>query len=150
MAALAAGTVLVVGALGLGVPGLWAWSGVALVVAGALIPGIYNSWVAVSKPQPKPEDEAARVLPGVRWGTVSAALGAVALGVAGLLAQGQVDVRLMAGSALLVVGIVGYAAAYRKVETQIENPPQLALPPARWSIGSTTIRLPTRCPTDRW
>jgi hypothetical protein len=129
MAALAAGTVLVVGALGLGVPGLWAWSGVALVVAGALIPGIYNSWVAVSKPQPKPEDEAARVLPGVRWGTVSAVLGAVALGVAGLLAQGQVDVRLMAGSALLVVGIVGYAVAFRKVETQIENPPQLALPP---------------------
>ena len=129
MAALAAGTVLVVGALGPGIPGLWAWSGFALVVAGALVPGIYNSWVAVSRPRPKPEDEAARVLPGVRWGTVSAVLGAVALGMAGLLAQGQVDVRLMAGSALLVLGIVGYALAYRKVETQIENPPQLALPP---------------------
>jgi hypothetical protein len=128
MAALAAGTVLVVGALGPGVPGLWAWSGIVLVVAGALIPGIYNSWVAVSKPRLKPEEEAARVLPGVRGGAVSATAGAAAFGVAGWLAEGQSDVRLIAGSVLMVLGIIGYAVAYRKVETQIENPPQLALP----------------------
>ena len=129
MAALAAGIALVVGGLGPGVPGPWAWSGVVLVVVGALIPGMYNSVVAVSKPPPDPGQEAARVLPGLWWGTMSAAAGALALGVAGWLAEAQVEVGLVAGSVLMVLGTVGYALAYRKVETQIEHPPQLALPP---------------------
>lgn len=132
MAALAAGTVLVVGALGPGVPGLWAWSGILLLVAGSLIPGMYNSWVATSpkptKPPLAPKDEAARVLPGVLVGTTLASAGALALGVAGLVAGGQVGMRLWAGGGLMLAGIVGYALAYRRVETMIEIPPQLALP----------------------
>jgi hypothetical protein len=129
MAALAAGMVLVVGALGPGVPGLWAWSGIALVLAGALIPGMYNSWTAASKPLSAPDDEAGRVFPGVLVGTAFASVGALALGVAGLIAEGQVGVRLGVGGALMLVGIVGYGVAYRKVEAQIETPPRLALPP---------------------
>jgi hypothetical protein len=132
MAALAAGTVLVVGALGPGVPGPWAWSGIGLVVAGALIPGTYNAWVAVKDPASEapltPNKEAGRVVRGVFVGTAVAIAGALALGVAGWVAGGQVGVRLGVGGALMLVGIVGYAVAYRRVEVEIETPPRLALP----------------------
>jgi hypothetical protein len=130
MAALAAGMVLVVGALGPAIPGLWAWSGIALVVAGALLPGFYNSSAAASKAPTVPGDEARHARPVVVWGVAIACLGALALGVAGLAAGGQVGVRLGVGGALMLVGIIGYGVAYRKVEVQIEGtPPRLALPP---------------------
>lgn len=128
MAALAAGIVLVVGALGPGVPGLWAWSGIALVVAGALFPGMYNAQAA-SKAIATPKDEARHTARGVLVGTGLATLGALALIVAGTQAGGQIGMRLGVGAALMLAGIVGYSLAYRKVEATIETPPQLALPP---------------------
>ena len=98
MAALAAGIVLVAGALGPGVPGLWAWSGIALVVAGVLFPGTYNSSTAPSKARVlKPGDEAGHSRKAVVWGMASACLGALALAVAGWIAGGQVGVRLGVG-----------------------------------------------------
>jgi hypothetical protein len=129
MAALAAGIVLVAGALGPGVPGLWAWSGIALVVAGVLLPGTYNSSTAPSKTRVlEPGDEAGHSRKAVVLGMAGACLGALALAIAGWIAGGQVGVRLGVGGALMLTGMVGYALAYRKVEIQIETPPQLALP----------------------
>jgi hypothetical protein len=128
MAVLTAGMVLVIGALGPGVPGLWAWSGIALVVAGALFPGMYNAKVA-SKTMATPNDETRHTRLGVVVGTACASVGALALGVAGLVAGGQVGMRLGVGGALMLAGILGYSVAYRKVEATIETPPQLALPP---------------------
>jgi len=129
MAALAAGIVLVAGALGPAVPGLWAWSGIGLVVAGALLPGMYNASTAPSTAKTtRPGDEARHSRTAVLWGTASACLGALALLIAGVVGGGQVGVRLGVGGTLTLAGIVGYALAYRKVETQIETPPQLALP----------------------
>jgi hypothetical protein len=129
MAALAAGMVLVASALGPAVPGFWAWSGITLVVAGALIPGMYNSSTAPSQAQTtRPDDEARHSRTAVFLGTAGACLGALALLIAGVLAGGEVGIRLGVGGALTLMGIVGYAVAYRRVETQIETPPQLALP----------------------
>jgi hypothetical protein len=128
MVALAAGMVLVVGALGPGVPGLWTWSGVALVVAGALFPGMYNARGAASKSGPTPDNEADLTRGGVVWGTALGCAGAVALAVSGLLAGGPAGPRLLGGAVLLGLGIFGYAVAYRMVEARLETPPQLALP----------------------
>jgi hypothetical protein len=128
MAALAAGLVLVVGALGPGIPGWWAWSGITLVLAGALTPGMYNAWVT-SRTDSSPEDEARHTRRGVIAGTVVGCAGALALGMAGALAAGGVEWRLVVGGVLMAVGIVGYAVAYRRVEAHIQTPPRLALPP---------------------
>jgi hypothetical protein len=130
MVALAAGIVLTVGALGPGVPGLWAWSGIVLVVVGALYPGFYSRSAAATRALGDNVDEARLTRPQVRWGTGLALLGAVALMVAGLLGAGPSGSRLVAGGLLLLLGIVGYGVARQRVERQVEGrPPKLALPP---------------------
>jgi hypothetical protein len=130
MVVLAAGIVLVVGALGPGVPGLWAWSGIVLVAVGVLYPGFYSRSPAATKALGESVDEARLRRPSVWTGMVIASLGAVALMVAGLLGAGPSGPRLLAGGFLLSVGIVGYSVAYERVVRQVEGvPPKLALPP---------------------
>jgi hypothetical protein len=130
MVALAAGIVLVAGALGPGVPGLWAWPGIVLVVVGVLYPGFYRRSAAAAKALGTTVNEARLNRPAGWTGVVIASLGAVALMVAGLLGAGPSGPRLFAGGLLLLVGIVGYGLAYLRVDHQVEGvPPKLALPP---------------------
>ena len=128
MAALAAGIVLVVGALGPGVPGLWAWSGVVLVVAGVLYSRDLQPLGGGAKGAGG-QRRRGRLPPGGALGDGLCPPGR--RGPHGRRpARGQVDRapaarrRLAAGG-----GDCRVRVAYGKVETQVEIPPQLALPP---------------------
>jgi hypothetical protein len=133
MVVLAAGIVLVAGALGPGVPGLWAWSGIALVVIGVLYPGMYSRSARAANALADPVkqndsvNEARLARPSVKKGMAAAFLGALALLVAGAIGG---EPRLAAGGVLLALGIVGYGVAYMRVQRQVEGEPlKLALPP---------------------
>jgi hypothetical protein len=124
LAMLSIGMLLVVGQLGSPALGLWAWSGFALIVLGALLPGMHSPAIQADLAGAHQPSSTLMLMRSLFMGVGAAVLLAV-----GLVTGGWDGARLVLGATLINLGVTGYSRNDRMVaERSLARPYWLALP----------------------